>query len=502
MVRSSFSENMRMDFIQEAVRLNRMLLRVICGGTILVELFNIIRVLFFSDSGLGTLNNRIYFGFYVFLAAACAVFLLADLLPKISTVQRYYLHMTAAGVIVLWQTVFNMYDIYRSSAVGNIMVVTSLVAFSTLVTMRPVYAMCNLWGNYLLFVLFLWRVGSSGEVINFTITAILCAAVYIVRYRHLCTELRQKREIQHMNQALEESRHQFQLSQEQYELIRKNEQFITFEWDIRNRWMRMSGGWEEMFGFPRMIQEFETFIGTARALTPEQRREILRCMEDVRAGREHQKMELYLPLKTGERRWFELTVIAQADQSGEPTSAIGMLTDITNKKARLIQLEREVQIDAFTGTFNKAAIETYGQRKIQDLHDGERMTMFVVDMDDFKNINDTCGHPAGDQVLKAVADLLWEIAPAGARVGRVGGDEFAVLFLTGGGMDVRRYADEIVRRVPVLECSGVHIHTGCSVGIAMAPPGWSYARLYETADSALYEAKRRGGNQAFWHETV
>lgn len=496
-MRISFSENIRVDFMQEAVRLNRMLLRVVCGGSILVELFNIVRVLFFSNSGLSTLNNRLYFGFYVFLAVSCAVFLLTDLLAKLSTRQRYYLHMTAASVVVLWQTVFNIYDIYRSSAVGNITVVTSLVAFSSLVTMRPVYAMCNLWGNYLLFVLSLWRVGSSGEVINFTITAILCAAVYVVRYCHLCTELRQKREIQHMNQELEESRHQFQLSLEQYELIRENEQFVTFEWDIRNRWMRMSKGWEEMFGFPGLIQEFEAFIGTLTELTDEQRREILDCLENVRSGVEHQKLELCLPLKSGGRRWFEVTVIAQADQNGEPAFAIGMLTDIMDKKARLFRLEREVKMDTFTGTFNKAAIETYGERKLQELGSGERLAMFILDMDDFKHINDTYGHPAGDQILKLVADLLWDAAPTGARVGRVGGDEFVVLFVVGDGTDVRRYAEAVVSRVPALQYRGAGVGAGCSIGIALSPAGGSYAQLYETADRALYEAKKRGGNQVF-----
>lgn len=488
-------KNLQNQFIDQAVYVNRILLRAFCIFAIIIQSFNIVRVVFLSNSGLGTTNNRIYFGFYTFLFIISAAYLLIDGLVKLQETQRYYLHMAVASIILLWNTGFNMYDIYHSGALGNITIVTTVVTFSALFVMRPVYAIGILAINYLPFVLFLWNFTSSGEVINFTITILICAVVFWVKYRHLCIELQQEQEIQQVHKELDEARHQSELTLEQYELIRDKAEYITFKWNIRDGGIHISKGWKEKFGLPDFFPNLEKVVDTAQALAPEQRRDIMNCMENVRNGVHRQKREYLLPLKTGEKRWFELLIVTQTDLSGEPAFAIGMLSDIMEQKERVLQLEQELQRDSFTDTLNKAAIEAYGERKIHELENDERMTMLILDMDDFKMINDVYGHPCGDKVLTKVAELLKELAPKEARVGRIGGDEFAVLMAAKTLDSMRQYAEEIVRLISFVECHCTDVRISCSIGIAASElTGDSYARLYKAADQALYEAKKQGKN--------
>ena len=215
-------------------------------------------------------------------------------------------------------------------------------------------------------------------------------------------------------------------------------------------------------------------------------------MENIKKGVAYQKYEFMLPVKSGESRWFEIRVITQTNKQGEPVLGIGILSDITERKDRISQLEKEIQMDMFTGLLNKASIERYGKRKLSELREGEKLAALIVDMDDFKDINDRYGHPAGDHVLKETADILRHHAPVGARIGRIGGDEFMV-FLN----DVPS-EKELEPRIAQICSSLTHCYEGygtvsCSMGITFYPKdGIWFEELYQKADLALYEAKHSG----------
>ena len=118
------------------------------------------------------------------------------------------------------------------------------------------------------------------------------------------------------------------------------------------------------------------------------------------------------------------------------------------------------------------------------------------DLDDFKNINDTLGHPVGDQVLKEVAKRLTEIAGDTARVYRLGGDEFVAVFAEcGDPRIVGRLVDAMLERVADrIEINSQLLFIGGSAGVAIGPGDASNVdELVGNADLALYEAKKSGG---------
>lgn len=483
------------EFLKKSVAANRIILRLCAIFVLIIECVNMMRVLFLSGAGLGTLNNRIYFGFYLLYFIFGTLFLMLDVCFKLSEKTRNLVYMATGSAFLLWHTLFNVYDIYRSDAVGNFTIITAVVAFSSLFIMRPVYAMSNLAANYLIFVFFLQSRFSSGEVINFTITILLCAVIYFVRYRHFCIEVSQENRLNDVQYQLSETRRSLQLSVEQYELIREMGSSVMFEWDINKDIIRFSKEWTKWFDTSEEIVHLEKYIKNSDKLSDEIKEVLFRCMQNIRNDAGFQKQELFLPMKTGKNGWFELHAVAQTDAQGKPVYGLGMLSDITERNEKLHRLERDIRRDLSTGVFNKAEIERYGEQKLKELCKGEMLAALILDMDDFKDINDHYGHPAGDYVLKNVADIMFEKAPMGARVGRIGGDEFLVLLATDNVWVLYNYGKELVEEVSKIKWQGKDIGVSCSIGFSAANEKTNYQELYRNADDALYHAKQSGKRQ-------
>lgn len=166
----------------------------------------------------------------------------------------------------------------------------------------------------------------------------------------------------------------------------------------------------------------------------------------------------------------------------EETRRMGALRDITAEKKQESELLHQASHDGLTRLLNQCA----SQDAVQACLDrGWTGTLFLLDLDRFKEINDTRGHLYGNQVLIRFAHALTRTASPGDVLGRVGGDEF-ILFINGcGRAEAVRSADSLLRRL-------AEAATPCSAGVATVRPGDVYDALFARADRALYEAKRNG----------
>ncbi|MEG1932194.1 MAG: GGDEF domain-containing protein, partial [Pygmaiobacter sp.] len=157
-----------------------------------------------------------------------------------------------------------------------------------------------------------------------------------------------------------------------------------------------------------------------------------------------------------------------------------------------------MQTDPMTGLYNKIAMATLSDKVLKDYPDG-RHALMVIDVDNFKGINDTLGHAFGDLVLMDVCTKLSAAFRTNDIVGRMGGDEFAVLMKnvpnTGSVLKKAAGLSGVFRQTYRGESTDYKL--SCSIGVIMIEAGCrdTFEALYRKADAALYKAKQRGKDQ-------
>jgi diguanylate cyclase len=162
-----------------------------------------------------------------------------------------------------------------------------------------------------------------------------------------------------------------------------------------------------------------------------------------------------------------------------------------------LQLAALSQRDALTGLQSRGFWEQRAQALLQQHQaDGSTALLMLLDVDEFKRINDEHGHGAGDDVLTAIAGLLRQHLPDSAHVGRFGGDEF-VAAMSVPAAEATHIAEALRQAVAVLQFPQLSgFQPSVSIGIAVAPPGCADLREWmEIADRAMYRAKRTGRNR-------
>ncbi|MBK3398698.1 MULTISPECIES: EAL domain-containing protein [Methylobacterium] len=198
-----------------------------------------------------------------------------------------------------------------------------------------------------------------------------------------------------------------------------------------------------------------------------------------------------------------LTMRAMAiGEEGEPRHALLVAEDITDEHAARVRIHHLAHHDGLTGLPNR---ELFRQRLGDALsaHGAAETAVLCLDLDGFKGVNDTMGHPAGDQMLRVIARRLEEALRPGDTLARLGGDEFAVVApVRGAAAEATALADRMIaaaRRPVVID--GQSFAPGVSIGIALAPSDAASAdELLRCGDLALYEAKRLGrGRHARFH---
>ncbi|WP_300453892.1 PAS domain S-box protein [Accumulibacter sp.] len=208
--------------------------------------------------------------------------------------------------------------------------------------------------------------------------------------------------------------------------------------------------------------------------------------------------ELWNRRKDGRSFLESLTISSVKDKDGRLTHYVGVFSDITELRRAHDQLDHQAHHDPLTGLPNRLLLGDRLHKALQRAHrDGTGLAVLFIDLDRFKNINDTLGHQVGDRVLCEVAWRLSRQMRESDTVGRLGGDEFLIVIEDiSQPTDVSHIADKILN---VLQASPVTVEheffVGASIGISVFPQDGADAEtLMKNADVAMYRAKERGRN--------
>jgi diguanylate cyclase (GGDEF)-like protein/PAS domain S-box-containing protein len=221
-------------------------------------------------------------------------------------------------------------------------------------------------------------------------------------------------------------------------------------------------------------------------------------LREAIAARTGTKVVLRNLRKNGELFWNDLSITPVQDEHGNVTHYIGVITDVTATMLRTAHLEHEVNHDPLTGLANRNLL---WDRLEQALHLAQRHKSLVatvlIDLDNFKTINDTFGHEAGDVVLKVVARRLQASVRDSDTVARMSGDEFVLILANQPSLRFTLRMVERLRQsfaIPVA-FNNREITVGASVGVSLYPhDGTTAADLVRAADLAMYHGKGSGRN--------
>lgn len=185
-------------------------------------------------------------------------------------------------------------------------------------------------------------------------------------------------------------------------------------------------------------------------------------------------------------------------------SVCAVIAFLFRLQARADRLKKKAERDLLTNLLNKKTFESNIESILSDNSADEIGALLIIDLDDFKTINDTKGHMVGDQVLSSVAEAMRETFRQQDYLGRIGGDEFAV-YLPFGNITDENEQYEVIRQRAEHLCSKISrisekleqdIKVSCSIGIALNPKhSTTYEQLYKSADEALYRSKKSGKNK-------
>lgn len=222
------------------------------------------------------------------------------------------------------------------------------------------------------------------------------------------------------------------------------------------------------------------------------------AMRDTLRAHGHWRGEIWSRRQDGAEYPQWLTINAVANERGETVNYVGVFSDISSIKHAQAELERLAHFDAVTGLPNRVQF----QRRLADsiaraLRTDHCMAVLILDVDGFKMVNDTLGHPMGDLLLQQATQRFLAATPASDTVARLGGDEFAFILndLDGPEDAVSLVQDLLQTLHRPFDLNGTHALVTASIGVAICPSdGASPEVLLRHADTAMYGAKEAGRN--------
>ena len=247
------------------------------------------------------------------------------------------------------------------------------------------------------------------------------------------------------------------------------------------------------------ILNYLVYLKKDTVIHPEDRWKAIEFYSQMPEGR----MEVRTVEKGGNVHRKEI-VMTQINEEGQPVCCVGCVRDVTLEKDKEKVMEELAKKDSLTGLYN----HFWGEKMISEYLDHRNPDsscgIILVDIDNFKMVNDTYGHLFGDKVLVEFSKLFGIISNDKDIMVRFGGDEFVLFLKDVSYFSMVKKAEEMVAAARKLIFKEHDYSITCSAGIYFLPEGisqYSYKQIFENADRALYSAKKNGRNQyVFWDD--
>ncbi|AXP06370.1 MULTISPECIES: sensor domain-containing diguanylate cyclase [Pseudomonas] len=281
-------------------------------------------------------------------------------------------------------------------------------------------------------------------------------------------------------------------------LVSVNAVLWAFNWETRQV-LYVSPAYERIFGRPAglVLADYNEWRD---AIYPDDLEYAERSLAEVLVKGAVEDREYRIIAGDGQVRWLsDKCFINRKAEPGQPVIVVGIAEDITEKKLLESELQRLATTDVLTQSSNRRHFFECANREFEQARlQGMPMAFLLLDIDDFKVINDTYGHQEGDNVLQKIAESGRSVLRRGDLFGRIGGEEFAAVF-PGCAPDMAlQVAERLQREIQRLmfrcgeQAFGITVSQGLT---SITADDQSLDNLFARADAAMYEAKRKGKNR-------
>jgi len=246
----------------------------------------------------------------------------------------------------------------------------------------------------------------------------------------------------------------------------------------------------------REILNYRESVKENPLVHPDHLKDFMAALEKASKAPVKGELEYLSKVSTGEFQWHRTYYSSITDDQGKVISVLGRIHNIHESATEMRQMQHRVETDTLTGLYNRGAISEKVCKWLKTNPTGEAY-MVMIDVDNFKSINDMHGHSLGDEVLKEVARLLLCCFDEDSIFSRFGGDEFVGFIVDepAGRVQsrVNNFMDRLANEITLLS-ETVH----CSIGIAGRASKYDeFEDLFNRSDNAMYRAKKAGKNRYF-----
>jgi diguanylate cyclase (GGDEF)-like protein/PAS domain S-box-containing protein len=273
---------------------------------------------------------------------------------------------------------------------------------------------------------------------------------------------------------------------------------IIFQWDLHTDRVVCTDEWQQQFGYAPISEHFSRYLSqSVTHFHPDDLPTLRINIDALKHGHKQLDFDVRIADWQGKYIWIKFRVFAIYDEAGIATQIMGIMLNIDDLKRAALSMKEQAERDSLTKLLNKASTQESITAYLST-EPTRNAGMILLDLDNFKQVNDSYGHLYGDALLTQVSAILRKLLRSQDIIGRVGGDEFLVLLRdvpNAAVLNMRcqlildAFRDFFAKQLPNLDLS-------CSAGCVLYPAhGDSYAELFQHADEALYAAKSQGKNQ-------
>lgn len=293
------------------------------------------------------------------------------------------------------------------------------------------------------------------------------------------------------------------IATKQYMILSDISEEIAYEYSFSADTLTLSKRYERHFDFPQIIEHPGEALADTVYVSDDTKTVFTTLLNNALRGVPEGSGEFRLKERDGNYAWYYTSFSSITDDNGNIVKFVGLLKNIDTQKQNQEILMKKSQLDNATGLFNKGTSEHSIQKSLSYLNDSQTDALMLIDIDDFKQINDTFGHLKGDEVIVNIAKAMQSVITANDMAGRIGGDEFVIYFTDV--LDTTMLIEKAASISATLQQEypgGPNVpRVTLSIGIAMASMGTTYETLLNDADTALYNAKSQGKNRSLLYNS-